>query len=215
MNRVKHLDALWCSARKQYVRMRVRVLALAGHTSEVKSTLPLLVIDGLNCWANFTRAYYLSVALGCRSRNGVRLQSGLAPRTERRAIEIAVTAAAPSNASRVPLAGPINRRLEPAWHDPNVLIQCAQAASLPTAVDVVGAFSPFPEPIRDWACVRNFFAHRNGHTHGAALKTLARYGVTSSGDVLLSLMQPTFRRSRPLIWEWCFEFEDRCEFLCT
>ena len=195
---------------------RAEVLSLATGNAEARAQrIPLLVIDGINCFANFTRAFYLSAALGCWTGAGIRVCSGVPSiRTLREAMVVAIHAAAKNKAQYLPATGPIGRRQEPAWHDPNVLIQCAQAASLSNRDDVVSAFSPFPKCVTDWSCVRNFFAHRNGDTHAAATTVLAQNGLVSRGGITELLVQPGIHGARPLLWDWCEEIELVCEYLC-
>lgn len=216
MNSTDHLDQLWRSARNHFARLRVETLRLAVANRETRrQRVPTLVVDGINCWANFSRAYYLSAVRGCRACNGTRITAQAIPsRMPRDAIVAAVRASAKNNAQWLPATGPIDRRLEPAWHDPNVLMRSAQAVGLSNTSDILAAFSPFPSCFLDWACVRNFFAHRNGDTHASALRVLMQYGLVSTRDIPELLVRPAIRAARPLLWEWCVEVELRCEYLC-
>jgi len=217
VNRTDRLDRLWRSTRKHYARLRAEVLSLTVGRPEARTQrVPLLAIDGINYFANFTRAFYLSGALGCRSRNGKQISSGHpSVRSLRDAMTVAIQASARNNARWLPLTGPIERRLEPPWHDPNVLIKSAEAAKLSNYNDVLSAFSPFPKCIPDWACVRNFFAHRNADTYAAAMTVLAQNGLMSGRRISDLLLQPALGAARPLLWEWCAEIELRCEYLCS
>lgn len=216
MNPGPRLERLRRLARSHFGRLRGETLRLTLDTPEVRKTrIPILVIDGINCWANFSRAYFLSAARGCWSSGGRRITAlSLSGHSNRDAIYAAIRACAQNNVTWVSATGYIDRRWEPAWHDPNVLMKSAQFIGLSSFNDIASALSPFPKYIMDWACVRNFFAHRNGDTHASAIEVLMQSGLVSGPNISELLVQAPIGSARPLLWEWCSEIELLCEYLC-
>ncbi len=219
MNQRRHLDQLWRVAQKRYRRLRAESLKLAVSTADPEARrrrVPLLMIDGINQWSNFARSFFLSSALGCRSQGGRWIVGGGLPTARQREVIVAaIHAAAPRNVVQLPPAGPIDRRLEPTWSDPNVLIQAGQAIGLTNQQDIINAFSPFPGFIVDWLCVRNFYAHRNADAYESARTVLTRHGVVFGSDVSEWMLRAGLAGYRPLLVDWCLEMELRCEYLCV
>jgi hypothetical protein len=111
-------------------------------------------------------------------------------------------------------SGEWNRRDEPAWHDPNVLLGVCQNVNCSIYLQMQAAFSMGQRVFLDLPVFRNFFAHRNRLSSRAAQNLGPNY-------LLPSILRPSemLASSRPMaaasvLEEWIAELKITAEFLC-
>lgn len=217
VNRSSHLCQILKPMQIHMKRLKGIALQSAQNPTGVRHELvPVMVINGINAWSNFARAYVLSSALGTKSIAGISVRCGL-PRGKCCNDVIWEILHAINSKKALRLKGRlVPRRDEPTWHDPNTLIVATKALQLSCAGTVQAAMSPFPQYLPDWSCIRNFFAHRNQDTFASALGILSqRYGIVSTKDLGKAVLAPRLNGARPLLWEWADNVEDLCEYLCA
>jgi hypothetical protein len=135
-----------------------------------------LCIELQSYWSNWSRAYYLSCAVGCRSIAGNPISSASGqPLTEFQALALAVRFFR-GNANPLP-NGLFPGHLEPKWFDPNVLINVANAARLTNFAAIQSAFTNGADVFADLRQMRNYFAHRCEQLHTEALQLAPKYLV--------------------------------------
>jgi hypothetical protein len=135
-----------------------------------------MCIDVQSYWSNWSRAYYLSCAVGCRSIAGNRISSALGqPLNENQALAIAVRYYR-RNASPLP-NGLFPGHFEPKWFDPTVLISVANAAGLSNLATIQSAFTNRADVFADLRQMRNYFAHRCEQLHAESLQLAPKYLV--------------------------------------
>jgi hypothetical protein len=127
MRRCSDLRALDRHARAKLGRFQRRARLLRTGHDDASRTLDLhqletelggLVINLQTYWSNWSRAFYLSGALGTVSVSGAPLSSALGLTSEHDALTAAITGSL-SPARTPPAAWPSNK--EPFWHSPVTL----------------------------------------------------------------------------------------------
>lgn len=206
-----------------------RVRRLQGHVDELKTfrtavrtaterrlaehAAGAMVIDVLNTWANFSRAYFVSCMLGTCTVSGTRVTPRAAAGRANDAIGAAVTWVRPC--AKPKFDGSWNRRDEPTWHDPRTLIDLAIHCGFSHWSDVASAFSGAQSrTFQDLPTVRNFFAHRNAETRDAAIRVGTRYGVGTVDRPSELLFAYPLGRTVPLILDWLIDVELVIKYLC-
>lgn len=173
-----------------------------------------LVIEALNLWAEFVRAYYLSGAIGARTESGSWMTyiSVALPTTEA-AIKHAVIVAR----GKPPKQPRVLRRDEPAWHDKGLLLRLLKSTGASNLAQVQAALS-VPSSFRDCLpTMRNFYAHRCGDTYQKAANVAVKLGLRA-----LPTLRPTEimcaalpKRPQNLFADWLDEMWTVVELLCA
>ncbi len=161
MNQATDLVVLKQSLGRRAVFLRQLIDALSPPLDAAADRLvSYTAIEALNTWASFARAYYLSCCLyHARRANGTNVT--LTGTTITSSIDALFWAARVVKGAKKP---PINRREEPAWHDPNTLLKTFAALNVSNLSQVQAAFSYSTSAFAYLPTVRNFFAHRNKDT---------------------------------------------------
>lgn len=174
--------------------------------------LASITIEALNTWANFVRAYYLSLVLGCRLERGARATLGINFPDFNAAIGHAVLW---WNPKAVAGAGGLwDRRDEPPWHDPNTLLRLCQGLHASNLTDVQAAFSLGTRVFYDLPAFRNYFAHRNQDTQRSAQNLAPLHGIPATRRPAEILLTRGVGRPYPLLFDWLHEIEVVVELLC-
>jgi hypothetical protein len=108
-----------------------------------------------------------------------------------------------------------DRRDEPTWHDPQILLRLTREAELSNAPDVAAAFSINTRAFTDLPVLRNYFAHRNQGTHEAALRIALLNSVpipSRPSEVLASVPAAS---TQTLFQDWLGDLDLVAEFLCA
>lgn len=200
--------------RRQLVKLRYDIIpAQRCHISrDRESRLTFAVINLLNSWSNFVRAFYLSCAFGAKTKTLVFVRPHVPFSDTNAAIGYAIQQfkryASPN------ILGRWHRRDEPPWHDPNTLLRVCANLRFSNTTKIQAAFSLNLRVFLDLPVARNFYAHRNQGTDEAAQLLAPLYGIPSNLRVTQLLFSNPLRRPQPLIFEWIDELKITADFLC-
>jgi hypothetical protein len=214
MRRRRRLGALVSSYRHNIERNERRfVAALSKQTTRARDGgVALAAVDVLNTWGNFVRAYWLSSFGEPWTSSGTKVQcerSMLASDP----LGFAVTTFRPHV---LPMgSGKWDRRLEPAWHDPQTLLRLTRDAGLTSAGDVAVAFSINTRVFYDLPVLRNYFAHRNEDTYLAALRVAALNSLPTPKRPSEVLTGVSAGHTQALFREWLGDLDLVADYLCA
>jgi hypothetical protein len=213
MTRCKSLRKLRLAFTRRLGRLQRRVEALrTASAPERDLVVSYTAIESLNAWRLFARSFYLSCAQNAiteRKRRIAVVPSGL---SKNDAVGLAVRCYRPS--AQPNSAGLWDRRDEPIWHDPNVMMRVCKNVTCSVQTQIESAFSLGQSVFLHLPVFRNFFAHRNELTCRAAKNIGPRYAIAtylSPAEILLS-SRP--QASDALIIEWLHEMRITSEFMC-
>jgi hypothetical protein len=110
--------------------------------------------------------------------------------------------------------GAWNRRDEPTWHDPNVLMNVCKNMQCSAQANIQAAFSLGQSVFLHLPVVRNFFAHRSDETNRAAKNIAPQYTLSTYLAPAEMILASRPSASVPVIIEWLDEMKITSEFLC-
>ncbi len=210
----KNLWRLYRPLLHRFERMEEQVRAAEiSNVERLRSECASLVcINALNDWRNFVRAYYLSIFCGTRCDRRSRIEYNIASCAANQAMLYAVRTFKPYYV--LPQNGVCHRRDEPAWHDPNVLLQLAGALCFTNLVDIQASFSIGSRAFLDLPVFRNYYAHRNRESARAAQQVAPQYGV--SALLLPTEIMYSHAAGRPhsILLDWLHDIATTAELLC-
>jgi hypothetical protein len=169
-------------------------------------------VETQNAWSNFVRAFYLSCIFEAKPCTSKRISHGAGAPDLNAGIGIAVQMVRPY--SRPKSNGSWDRRDEPPWHDPNILLGLSSRITCSHDSELQAAFSMGFTVFRDLPVFRNFFAHRNAATAAAAANIASSYGIPSSLGTPAILLTNPYGRFQPLLFEWMDELLFTAEYMC-
>jgi hypothetical protein len=214
MNRCKYLPKLHRALVARLYGLERRLAAcshLPAHDRD--PVISYVVIESLNAWAQFSKAFYLSCILNART--GAKLKVAVTPAGVSmndaigRAILLYKRYATPNT------AGEWSRRDEPAWHDPNVLLRACQNMGCSIQGQVQAAFSMGQHVFLDLPVFRNFYGHRNRMSCRAAQNLGPKYLLPSSERPSELLTRRRAAVGTSLLEEWLSELRITAELLCS
>lgn len=199
---------------RQLGRLRYDVILAKGcQTSrDHESRMTFAVLNLLNSWANFVRAFYLSCAFGARTKSAIKVLPAKPFPDSNTAIGFAIKQFTPYATPNV--AGIWHRRNEPPWHDPNTLLRLAKLLNLQNQAKIQAALSLNVRVFLDLPVVRNFYAHRNQGTLEAAQRMASQYGIPSNYRASQFLFTNPLKRPQPVVFEWIDELQISADYLC-
>lgn len=184
--------------------------ALAPHDRD--PVISYVTIESLNAWSQFAKALYLSCMINAKTEGKATIGVVPAGAPLNDALGIAITRykryATPNG------SGEWDRRDEPAWHDPNVLLGVCQHVSCSIYSQMQAAFSLGQRVFLDLPVFRNFFAHRNRLSSRAAQNLGPQYLLPSSLRPSEMLMRSKPMTPASVLEEWIAELKITAEFLC-
>ena len=160
------------------------------YTPEMGRCCSYVVIEALNCWVLFSRSFIISAALGARARNSGKITSASHWPSQNDVIIRAAVAENPRLASSGSLPTYIDRRQEPAWHDPAVILRLCAALGLSNGATVSQALSLGATAMRDLPPVRNYFAHKNEDTAERVRRIGRTHGISAYAGSLSRKKSP-------------------------
>ena len=211
-----------------YGRLRSRVYRLkqlargvnAMNDPETGRCCSYIVIEAMNCWVLFSRSLIVSSALGATTRSTGRVASLYGRRST---VDYVIVQAALAENPRLGVSGlpaRIDRRLEPVWHEPAVIIRLATALQLSNGSTITQALSVGATFMRDLPPVRNYFAHKNQDTAERVRRIGRQYGVSAyaggsgrmkkPGDVIMSSAPG---RPQSLLADWLDELDTTADLM--
>lgn len=209
----KYLKRLRYKTNERHLR---KLRALADEASrlswpESDWAISYVTIGCLNAWANFVRAYFLSCTLSPWREKGARITlSNISIRTFDDALDAAMRKCKPWIRKR----GNWDRRDEPAWHEPNTLIESCKEIGCSNQTEILNALSLSPQVFKHLPTFRNFYAHRNDHTVMKAKNIARHYSMPIQGHPSEILLTPAYGRPQILILDWIDDIHTIVELLC-
>jgi len=179
---------------------------------ERKLTVCGVTIDAINTWANFSRSYYLSCCIGAFLEPLGHVTTTLAFVSFNDSIGEAVRLHRVYATPRA--TGIWHRRDEPAWHDPNVLLNCFNNIGASNYAHVTNALSVGTRFFIDLPVFRNYCAHKNQQTEQAAQSLAPTYGISSLLSPTEILLSTPIRARDPLLTLWLYDMETVVSLLC-
>jgi len=217
MKIVRNLRALEQQA-KWAINRSTRTLLANGSpqsTVPIEERFTFGVVNLLNSWANFQRAYFICCLLGAKSASSgsiVSNQSGLV-KTPNDAIGKAIALFTPNRTPRP--NGMWDTRHEPSWHDSNTLLRLSAAYVFSNDADIQSAFTFGFTAHKNLVTFRNYYAHKNQGTRNKAQAIANQYLIPQHlHPTAILLSTPSAITSTSLIEMWTAEFNQTIELLC-
>ena len=124
--------------------------------NELDRITAYVVIELCNAWAQYTRSYYLSCAIGARRKSGLRVtHSGVCGFTIADALASAALAKDSSH------TGKVRPRDEPDWNGKSTLSWLGRTFAFSNVSQIQAALSVKTVAFDQLVWARNFFAHRS------------------------------------------------------
>lgn len=201
MRPTRFLGKLEKSAVKNFQRLQQKITTADQRNRE--AILSYVVIESLNSWRNFVRAFYLSCACEALTTRGARIRVSPGRISLSDALGKAIHCYRPNALPNS--VGQWYRRDEPNWHDTTTIIRICTNLGCSNLSIVNEAFSMGSRVFEDLPVFRNFYAHRNQQTEMAAKRLGPQYGISAILNPSEILFSCPLGRSRPLIFEWIDE----------
>ena len=213
MNRCKNLRKLRMAfiARIERLERRLSVsVGLAPHQQD--PVVAYVTIETLNAWAQFSKAFYLSCVINAATESRVKISVTPQGMSTNDAIGTAIVRfkkyATPNS------LGEWARRDEPAWHDPNVLLEVCRTVDCSLYGQIQAAFSMGQRVFVDLPVFRNFYSHRNRQSEEAAQRIAPLYLVPTALRPSEILLRKRPAASASVLLEWMAELKITSEFIC-
>jgi len=169
------------------------------------------VVEALNTWASFARAYYLSCCVHhARRASGAKVTYTGAPITN--TIDALFWATRVMKGAKRP---PIDRRQEPAWHDPNTLLKTFAALNVSNLGQVQAAFSYSTTVFAYLPTIRNFFAHRNDETMHKVRDVARHLGINPNQRACEIVCSAIAGRPQNILADWLDDLRNVAVLLCV
>lgn len=181
-------------------------------SQDTEARISYVTIEMLNSWANFSRSFFVSCVTTATTTSGKKIRPAVTCRSMEDAIERAVKSHSPK--AKPKPDGSWDRRAEPTWHDPDVLIRLCRNEGLSNLADIEAALSTNNRTFRELRSFRNYFAHRNDSTERTARRLAQNNGIQSSLRPSQILLARAYRRHQALVFDWLDHIQFTAEALC-
>jgi hypothetical protein len=185
-----------------------------AYTPEVGRMLAYIVMETMNCWVLFSRSFIVSSALGARTRNNGNVTSMFNRRSSANDVIIQATFTESPWLGRRGRPTQIDRRQEPAWHDPAVIMRLSSALLLSNDSTITQALSLGATFARDLPPIRNYFAHKNEDSAERVRRIGRQYGISAYAGSSLRKKTPALvitssapGRPQSILADWLDELE--------
>jgi hypothetical protein len=199
------------SANTRLLWLREKVNSLTPGTSfSHDENIAYVVIESVNIWASFSRAYYLSWFMKPKTMTGRRVICVRHFASFQDALLFAIRHLRSPGYRR---SSP-SRRDEPTWHDSNNLLSLAAAVGVSNFVQISSALSFGATYGSNLPTVRNFYAHRNDETFRKVQTKAALLGLGTNLRPCEFVCASLPSRPQNLISDWLDEMRLTIELLC-
>ncbi len=213
MNRCQSLYKLRTTFDARLDRLERRLSVTASLPAHERDPLVAYVsVEALNAWSQFSKAFYLSCALNARTESKAKVQTTPPGLSMDDAIGRAILLYKPRSMPNS--LGQWQRRDEPTWHDPAVLMRVCLNINCSLHSQMQAAFSSGQQVFADLPVFRNFYGHRNRLSSAAAQNLSPRYLLPSNLRPSEILLKAGPRASTSVLIEWLAEMKFTAEFLC-
>ena len=192
------------SMRHRLKRLRKKVsFALTQPKPVAYSEIALAVVELDNAWQNFSRSFLISLPLRPKTSAGVRITlSNLAVQTPS---DVLLEA---NRVHRGPTAAlPLDRRDEPNWREPALILKTSTRLGPSNISNIQGALSLGTQVFFYLPPFRNFFAHRNEDSCDKALRVAKTLLIPATEHPAASLLLPAKSRPQAVLLDWIDEME--------
>lgn len=183
-------------------------------SSKIDALMGSVVIDSFNAWAEFSRAFYFALLERPRTSKGIVVYIANKSIQTRRDASLAIIRKLRSYVLKRNPNGPWNRIEEPAWADPNTLLDGVLLLQASNVAEVSSALAK-PAPFQDLRLVRNFYAHRNPETATRAVRVGAQYSILGKRHPTEILLSFAHGQSQALILDWLDQMRRAAVGCCT
>ena len=215
MNASHRLRKLSTAAKGRIARIRFRAKQLSLPATPDKDVVAgWAVIESLNVWAGFLRAYYLSGAIRTRTVSGVRITfTAAAFPSSQAALIFAVKKLKTKHFSK-PV---VSRRDEPAWHNSKDIRALLRGLGVSNLPQVYAAFSYSTKFFDFLPTIRNFYAHRCDETFRKAALIGVRLGLTATPQLRPTEIMCSKLSKRPenVLTDWLDDMASVIDLLCS
>lgn len=214
MNSSGRLSKLHSAATRRALKLRSLVEAFGlPATAEKDRVVAWVVIEAVNLWGGFLRAYYLSGAIKARTGSGVPVYFARTFASRQAALTHAVRLLKNPKFNKKTIV----RRDEPAWHDVGNFLKLATSVGLSNLAQVQTALAYRTNFFGLLAPVRNFYAHRSDETCRRAANVGVRLGLAATPrmratEILCSRLP---RRPENVITDWLYDMESVIDLMCS
>ena len=182
---------------------------------ELEERMTFSVVNLLNTWANFQRAYFICCLLGTSSSSLKKItsnQNGIVS-SPNDAIGKAILHFTPNRTVRS--NGMWDTRDEPTWHDSNTLLTLSTAFNFSNDLDIKTAFTFGFTAHKNLVVFRNYYAHKNRGTKDKSQAIAIQYLIPQrSHPTTILRATPSTSPSMNLIQLWTEELTQTVELLC-
>jgi len=212
MKPVRRLKKLRIIASRRAMRLKSLINAcVVPITSDGDRVVAFVVIEALNLWASFARAYYLSCVLKATTEAGGRVAIvNSTIRTVTDALGFSVKLFKP----HVRSSGPFSRREEPAWHDTSNLLKVLTSLGASNIAQVQAALSYPTSVFKQLPVARNFFAHRNEDTARKTTGIARDLGLSVNARPSEMLCEKAKGRPQNVLADWLDDLRIVIELMC-
>jgi hypothetical protein len=208
----RHYSRLHRCSVVRLITLREKVNGLTPTSSVFNDEqIAFVVIEAMNLWASFARAYYLSWFLGPITMTGHRVICSNHFRMFEDALVFAIRRLRWRNYGGVRPS----RRDEPAWHESRTLLTLATDIGVSNLNEVQAAFSLGATYLSNLPVVRNFYAHRNDETFRKVREKAILLGLGRNLRPCEFVSTPLPSRPQNLICDWLDEIRLTVELLCV
>ncbi len=210
----RNLQKVGSMASKGLMRLHRRSMEIQSEpkvTREAERAAAYIVIELLNLWASFSKYYFISTALGARSRSGLGYTASPSPNSNV-ALGLAIVVEKPKASARPD--GSWHRRDEPDWHNPHVLQRVLEKNSCSNHHIVDNIISGSADLFRTLPVFRNYFAHKNFQTYQAAMTLAPSFGVSVARRPVDVILAPALSGPNIVLVEWVDEIQIAVDYLC-
>ena len=197
------------NTRLLWLREKVNRLTLGSSFSHDEN-IAYVVIESVNLWASFSRAYYLSWFMKPKTMTGGRIRCVRHFGFFEDALLFAIRHLRSPGYKRLHPS----RRDEPAWHDPSNLLSLAAAVEVSNFAQISAALSFGATYVSNLPTVRNFYAHRNDETFRKVQSKAALLGLGTNLRPCEFVCASLPSRPQNLISDWLDEMRLTIELLC-
>jgi hypothetical protein len=171
------------------------------------------MIEALNLWAGFLRAYYLSATIHARTLSGVKITLSSASFSDlQAALRFAVQLQDPRFKKST-----ISRRDEPAWHNVGNFLKLLRYVGVSNLARVQAGLSYSPTFMNHLPTIRNFYAHRCDDTFRRAGNVGIRLGLSATPtlhatDIMCARLP---KRPQNIATDWLDDIGNVIDLLCA
>jgi hypothetical protein len=213
MNRCNNLIVIDHYADKKFsiLRRRIQDTMHNRHLApfwKTNAQLADIVINLQNLWSSLCKWYFVSCALGCRSKTGAKISSAVPGKTAAAALNYAIThAGKPWRQKKTNVNNLLFSEDEPAWHVPRYFLNVCVKSNLSNLANVSAALSSGTTVFDHLLLFRNYCAHRSRQTRAKAMAVAPSYLVAVGAEPFEVLIATDPKTKNIVLNQWLIDLE--------